>query len=106
MELPSPLGSSDPSAHDAMSSTDPTASSCSIVRGFAAKTEMIASDPANRCAPSAPGAGDSGEGMGTTVGGGERGTSSLPVGKGHVGEGVVREQSSYSLGRVFVVQLL
>ena len=80
MALPSPPGSSDASAHDAMSSTDPTASSCSIVRGLAAKTEMIASDPADRCAPSAPGAGDRVEepvGMGTTVGSVESGASSL-----------------------------
>ena len=49
-------GSSDPSAHDAMSITDATASSCSIVAGFAASTDTMASEPAERCASSPPGA--------------------------------------------------
>ena len=49
-------GSSEPSAHDAMSITDATAASFSIVAGFAASTYTMASEPAERCTSSPPGA--------------------------------------------------
>ena len=54
--LPTVRGaSSEPSAHDAMSITDSTASSCSITKGLAAMTDTTASDPAVCVASSPPG---------------------------------------------------
>ena len=59
----------DPSAHVAMSITDPTASSCSITKGLAARTETAARDPADCRAACEPGAADSdgGAAIGATV---------------------------------------
>ena len=61
--------SSDPSAHDAMSITDSTASSCSITKGLAAKIDTMARDPADRCASSAPGAAGCSEALSRGAGG-------------------------------------
>ena len=72
----------DSSAHVAMSITDPTASSCSITKGLAARTETAASDPADCRAASEPGAADSdgGAAKGSNV----CGADVLLVGKGVV----------------------